>query len=53
MGVDGEVFMVHFQDKVLQRFVEQDVIIVGKTGFNSASWTRTSTRGSVGRFGGF
>ena len=40
--------MVYSQDKVRQRFVEQimeDVIIVG-TGFNSASWSRISTRGS-------
>ena len=36
---------------MLQRFVEQiieDVIIVGTSGFNSASWRRTSTGTSVG-----
>ena len=37
VGIDVEVFMVYFLDKVLQRLVElliKDVIIVGKTGFN-------------------
>ena len=50
-GVTVEVFKVFFLDGVLQRFVEQvveDGIFVGKTGFNNASWSRTSMRGSGG-----
>ena len=47
-GVVADVFMVFFLDIVLQRLAEQIIKDVGKAGFNSASWSRTSKPGSGG-----
>ena len=49
-GVSVVVHMILSQDKVLQRFVEQiiDDSRWAWTGFNSASWSRPSKRGSGG-----
>ena len=49
-GVIAKDLDVFYLDRVLQRLVEQiiEAHMVGKAGFNSASWSRTSERGSGG-----
>ena len=49
-GVAVEVVKVFSMDRVLQRLAEQIIEddILGRAGFNSASWSRTARRASGG-----